>query len=191
MVNLSSRIGPVLAASAAILAYTLAASDALAGGPASLRSTPVQWQHAAPRGGGPGGWHLVRTPGPEKSGDIVSMMRTADLLNSDPDFAGMAIRCQGKAPPQITFVLVTPFKPRSKAKITVATGPAPVSFDGLVIGPGTMVGLPDEAAPLLRSWQTAMTLNVAIVGEETTVKGVVPLAGLAEALTQLETSCPR
>jgi hypothetical protein len=137
------------------------------------------------------GWRLVRTPGPDKEGDTISMMRTADLLNSDPDFAGMMIRCQDKHAPQIAFVVVTPFKPRSKARIAVSTGRSPARFDATIIGPGSMVALPDAAAPLLHLWQAAKTLNVEITGEEATVKGVVPLAGLSDAVAQLETSCVR
>lgn len=171
------------------LAQARPAQDRLA--PEPSRALPVQWKAPGPGGASSSGWHLVRTPGPDKTGDIVSMMRTADLLNSDLDFAGMAIRCQEGARPQIAFVLVTPVKPRSKTRITVTTGPAPVSFDGIVIGPGTMVGLPDEAAPLLQAWQTAKTLKVEIASEDLTVKGAVPLAGLAEAVTRLETSCSR
>ena len=157
----------------------------------ALTILPVQMSSPAPPAAGSSGWQLVRTPGPDKSGDTVSMMRTVDLLNSDPDFAGMAIRCQEKARPQIAFVVIEPFKPRSKATVTVATGPGSSRFDGIVIGPGSMVALPDEAASLLRGWQTAKTLKVEIAGEDLTIKGAVPLVGLAEALNKLETSCPR
>lgn len=154
-----------------------------------LWNLPVQLR--VPESPAPGGWQMVRTPGPDKSGDIVSMMRTADFLNSDPDFAGMAIRCQGKERPQIAFVVIQPFKPRSKTTVTVATGPGPARFEGIVIGPGSMVALPDEAFSLLRTWQTARTLRVEIASEDLTINGAVVLAGLGEAVTKLETSCPR
>lgn len=157
----------------------------------ALNSLPVQFTSRSSRETDSASWHLVRTPGPEKSGDTVSLMRTADLLYSDPDFAGMAIRCQEKSLPQIGFVVVQPFKPRSKARVTVATGQAPATFEGIVIGPGSIVALPDEAGPLLRSWQAAKSLQVEIAGEGLTVKGTVALGGLSEALTRLETSCPR
>jgi len=203
MVNFGRRPPPFFVAAILLFDCTLAASAAApfrvdAGfTTASQRSSvakqlwnlPVQLRSTETTASG--GWQFVRTPGPDKSGDTISMMRTADLLNSDPDFAGMAIRCQEKALPQIAFVVIQPFKPRSKTTVTVATGPNPARFDGIVIGPGSMVALPDEAAALLRAWQAAGTLKVEIAGEDLTIKGAVPLAGLAEALTKLETSCPR
>lgn len=136
-------------------------------------------------------WHLVRTPGPDKQGDTVSIMHTADLLNSDPDFAGMMVRCQEKSDPQVAFVVVTPFKPRSKTRITVSVGETNTSFDGSVVGPGSMVALPTEAASLLRQWQKEAAVKVEIAGPDTTIKGRVSLAGLSEALPRLEASCGR
>lgn len=203
MVNFGLRSPPFIVAAGLLFGCTLAASSA-----APLRvdvgfttvsqrysvakrlwSLPVQLRSTEATAAS--GWQLVRTPGPDKSDDTVSMMRTADLLNSDPDFAGMAIRCRERALPQIAFVVIQPFRPRSKATVTVATGPNPTRFDGIVIGPGSMVALPNEAAALLRAWQAAATLNVEIAGEDLTIKGAVPLSGLAEALTKLETSCAR
>lgn len=203
MVNFGRRPRPFIVAAILLFGCTLAASAAaplrvdVGFTTASKRNSfakqlwtlPVQLRSTEATASS--GWQFVRTPGPDKSGNTVSMMRTADLLNSDPDFAGMAIRCQEKALPQIAFVVIQPFKPRTKATVTVATGPNPARFDGIVIGPGSMVALPDEAAALLHAWQTARTLRVEIAGEDLTIKGAVPLAGLAEALTKLETSCPR
>src|SRR5437870_12087111 len=40
-----------------------------------------------------GGWRLVRTHNPRGGEDAVSVMHTADPFRSDPDFAGLTLRC--------------------------------------------------------------------------------------------------
>jgi hypothetical protein len=137
------------------------------------------------------GWHLVRTPGPEKGIDVVSVMHTADLVQSDPEFAGLAIRCQAKARLQIAFVVITPFHPRSHPDVTVTANRAAMNFKAEVIPPGSMIALPDEAEVLAKGvWQSAKNLSVDIEGEGAKIHGAVSLGNLAGALAQLQASCP-
>jgi hypothetical protein len=97
---------------------------------------PVQLSVAAPEGGLEG-WRLVRTPGPDKN-DIVSIMRTADIMRSDAEFAGIMIRCRAKSAVQIAFVVITPFHPRSHPKITVGINHSKMQFQAEVIAPGSL-----------------------------------------------------
>ena len=40
-----------------------------------------------------GKWRLVRTPNPQGGKEAISIMRGAELSGSDPDFAGLMLRC--------------------------------------------------------------------------------------------------
>lgn len=138
-----------------------------------------------------GRWHLVRTPGPEKSGEVVSIMHTADALQSDPEFAGMLIRCRSKSALQIAFVLITPFRPRTHPKIAVAVNHTSAHFQGEVIPPGSMVALPNEAEVLARGpWQSAGQLTVDIEGDGAKIHGIVSLENLSRAIGFLQANCP-
>jgi hypothetical protein len=137
------------------------------------------------------GWRLVRTPGPDRT-DIVSIMRTADITQSDAEFAGVMIRCRPKSGLQIAFVLITPFHPRSKPKITVGFNRTDMQFQAEVVPPGSLVALPNEAEVLARGvWQSAKELSVDIEGEGTKIHGVVSLANLSAAVSQLQANCPQ
>ena len=152
--------------------------------------TPAQSPTVNPDGGVLGKWRLVRTPGPEK-GDVVSIMHTADALRSDPEFAGMAIRCRPKSGLQIAFVLITPFPPRSHPKVTVAVNQTNVHFQAEVIPPGSMIALPNEAEVLAKgAWQSAKELTVDIEGDGAKIHGIVSLENLSGAIAQLQASCP-
>lgn len=152
---------------------------------------PVQASVDYPGGDALGKWRLVRTPGPKKNGDIVSIMRTADALRSDPEFAGLVIRCRPKSALQIAFVLITPFPPRTHPKITVAVNHASVHFQGEVIPPGSMLALPNEAEVLAKGpWRSAKELNVDIEGDGAKIHGIVSLENLSGAIAYLQANCP-
>ena len=151
---------------------------------------PVQATVPSPANGPMGRWHLVRTPGPEKNGHIVSIMHTAEALQSDPEFAGMVIRCLPKSVLQIAFVLITPFPPRTHPNIAVAVNHVSTRFKGEVIPPGSMVALPNEAQVLARGpWLSADRLVVEIEGSGTKIHGVVLLKNLSGALLHLQANC--
>jgi hypothetical protein len=137
------------------------------------------------------GWKLVRTPGPDRT-EIVSTMRTADLMQSDAEFAGMMVRCRPKSGLQIAFAVITPLHPRSHPKITLTVNASPMRFDGEVIPPGSLVALPGEAEVLARgAWQSAKELAIDIDGDGGKIHGVVPLENLSAAVAQLQASCPQ
>lgn len=116
-------------------------------------------------------------------------MRTADLLDSDPDFAGMMVRCHDKGRFQIGFIVITPYQPRSKLTVTASVGSSAKDFSAIAVAPGSLVTLPAEASALLPTWQAAERLKVEIKDQKTKVSGFINLKGLGEALTQLQSSC--
>ena len=137
-----------------------------------------------------GPWHLVRTPAPENK-ETVSIMRTGELLKSDPDFAGLMIRCRGAAGLQIGFVVISPFPPKSQPQVTISTGQDKLRFKASVIPPGTIVSLPDEADVLVQGpWQSARSLTVQIKGDSADIHGTVSLDQLSQAVALLRANCP-
>ena len=138
-----------------------------------------------------GNWRLVRTPGPEHT-EVVSIMRTADFLKSDPDFAGMMIRCSQTGSLQIGFITIRPFPPRAKPKVTISAGKSPqVHFDASVLPSGSIIGLPHEAEVLANGvWQSARKLTVDINGEGAKIHGIVSISKLAKAIAYLRANCP-
>ena len=140
--------------------------------------------------GGIGRWRLVRTPGPNGEA-VVSIMKTAEALQSDAEFAGMMIRCRDTGGLQVAFVLVTPFGPRSKPQITVHDARQSRTFEASVLPTGTILGLPPDGGVLITgSWRNAKKLSVQIAGEGTIIRGEVLLDSLSPALDLLAANCP-
>ena len=137
-----------------------------------------------------GPWHLVRTPAPDNK-ETVSIMRTGELLKSDPDFAGLMIKCRQPTGLQIGFVVIPPFPPKSQPRVTISTGKSSLQFKASVIAPGTIVTLPNEADALVQGpWQSAQTLTVRIKGDEADIHGAVSLKQLSGAVALLQANCP-
>ena len=138
-----------------------------------------------------GRWQLVRTPGPERVGETVSIMHTADALKSDPDFVGMMIRCREKSALQIGFIVIRPFPPRTHPRVSISTGRSKIHLQASIVPPGNMVSLPDEAQVLAKgAWQSVNQMAVAIEGDGVKIHGVVPLENLAKAIALLQANCP-
>jgi len=135
------------------------------------------------------GWRLVRTPGLE-GGQSVSIMRTADGLHSDPGLAGLSLHC-GQNGPEILIVVVLPFAPRSQPKVKIGGGANMVEFDASVLPSGAVLQLPKTAMALADGqWQSLADLVVEIKDRDTTIRGVIPVNGLGDALKTLKTYCP-
>jgi hypothetical protein len=144
---------------------------------------------------GIGSWRLVRTTNPATGVDTVSIMRTADIVKSDIDLAGLMLRC-AQSNFDVIVVLVRPLPPRAHPKVTVSIGGSSVEFTATVVPPGAEVLLPADASALASGpWQTAPQLSVqiaAVDGDEqpAPVQGVIPLAGLGSAIPLLLSNCP-
>jgi hypothetical protein len=157
----------------------------VSGGDHFGRILRVQGDH----GNSIGGWQLVRTPGPEKR-DIISIMHVADTLKSDPDFAGLMIRCRPKSQLQIGLILVRPFPPRAHLRVSISAGSTPVKLEASVVPPGSVLILPDEAGILAKGpWQSANQLSVDIEDTGEKIHGVVPLEDLKNAISFLQSNC--
>jgi hypothetical protein len=136
----------------------------------------------------------VRTPNPATGADTVSIMRTADIVKSDIDLAGLMLRC-AQSNFEVIVVLVRPLPPRAHPKVT-PTGGSSVDFTATVVPPGAEVLLPADASALASGpWQTAPELSVQIAatdgGEPSApVQGIIPLAGLSNAIPLLLSNCP-
>src|SRR5216684_3966317 len=67
-------------------------------------------------------WLLVKTPNPQGGPEAVAIMRTADMPRSDPDLAGLMVRCKEKPGLEVLLALVRPFPPRTKRDVVVTLG---------------------------------------------------------------------
>src|SRR5262249_43562334 len=119
--------------------------------PGDHRSSPME------------GWRLVRTPNPAGGTDAVSIMHTPDLRRSDPDFAGLMIRC-GKMGNEVLIVVITPFSPRARPQVELGNASLGINLEGKVVPPGASVLLPSEANALANGpWQSDVEVSVRVV----------------------------
>jgi hypothetical protein len=137
-------------------------------------------------------WRLVRTPHPGGGGpDAVAIMRTADTARSDPDLAGLMIRCADKPGLEVLLALVRPLPPRSKRDVVVISGTTQSVLHAEASSTGTALILSTEATAFTTGpWQGLKELAVTIKDPETEIRGVIPLGGLAPAMAKLSASCP-
>jgi hypothetical protein len=137
-----------------------------------------------------GTWRLVRTPSPRGGPGEVSITQTADASRSDIDLVGLMLRCSDTGF-NVLVIFLKPFPPRAHPKVKLTTGSDTVQLDATVVSPGVAILLPPEAAALVNgSWQTFSELAMEIDDGSGVVRGVIPLAGLGQALSLLTTSCP-
>jgi hypothetical protein len=152
-------------------------------------ASPVPAAPAEPAVGG--GWKLIRAPNPRGGADAVAMIRTADLSRSDPDLAGVMLRCAGMDLEVLT-VMLRPRPPRARPKITFRVNATAATFDGSVVSPGALLLLPPAVATLVRGpWQAASEVRITVEDETGKVEGTVPLAGVGAAVASLMGSCAR
>jgi hypothetical protein len=136
-------------------------------------------------------WPLIRTPRPNGGPDAVAIMRTADTAQSDPDLAGLMIRCQEKLGLEVVLALLRPFPPRSKKDVVVNLGATEAILHAETSTPGTALVLPIDATFFtIGPWRHLKQLSVEIRDSESNVRGVIPLDGIAPALAKLSASCP-
>jgi hypothetical protein len=134
-------------------------------------------------------WRLVRAPDPIGGREAISVTRTADVSKSDPEFAGLMLRC-GERSIEVLIVLVRAFQPRFHPKVEVSAGSATAEFTASVVSPEVLLLLPHEATALAAGpWQAATELAVTVEDERGAIRGVVPLTGLGNALALLKSNC--
>jgi hypothetical protein len=136
-----------------------------------------------------GRWRLVRTPHPQGGKDAISIVRSGEFAGSDPDFAGLMIRC-GEHDIEVLIAVIRPFGARAHPKVTLETG-ATSTFDAAVVSPGVLLLLPTAVSAMARgAWLTASNVTVSVTDEQQqTIRGKVLLADLSPALNLLQASC--
>jgi len=136
-------------------------------------------------------WPLVRTPNPKGGADAVAILRTADTAQSDPDLAGLMIRCAEKSGLEVLLALVRPFPPRTKTDVVVITGTTQSVLHAEAASPGTALVLPIEATAFTSGpWRGLKELAVTIRHPEAEIHGMIPLDGVTSAIAKLSASCP-
>jgi hypothetical protein len=136
-------------------------------------------------------WSLVVTHPPKGGRDAVAIMRTADTSRSDLDLAGLMIRCAEKSGFEVLLAVLRPFPPRAQREVVIDSGTTQVTLQTKISSPGTAFVLPVEATAFTTGpWQGLKELTVAIKDPDMDIRGVIPLDGIASAMTRLSTSCP-
>jgi hypothetical protein len=146
---------------------------------------------AAPAEDGAAAWRLIRTSRPNGAADAVAIMRTADTTRSDPDLAGLMIRCQEKPGLEVVLALVRPFPPRSKRDVVVNSGAAESVLHAESSPPGTALVLPVDAAAFTTGpFRELKLLSVRIKDPENDIRGIIPLDGVGSAIARVSANCP-
>ena len=131
------------------------------------------------------GWHFVRTRNPHGGADAISIMHTADTSRSDLDLAGLMVRCS-ESGAEVVIVFLRTLPLRARPHVVFGKPGNETQFEATVAPPGTAVLLPRDASDLVSgSWQVVSDLFIRIDDGNTTVRGVVALAGLQAAFKVL------
>jgi hypothetical protein len=137
-----------------------------------------------------GGWQLVKTKDPSGGPDAVSVMHVADAKRSDIGLAGLSLQC-GRQGIEVLLIVLERMS-RGEPKVTLTSGNGRIAvFNASVVQTGQALLLPRNAAEFAtRDWQQANELSVEIEGKSTSIRGTVPIGGLAVAYQLLTESCP-
>lgn len=136
-------------------------------------------------------WPLVRTPHPQGGPEAVSIMRTADTTRSDPELAGLMIRCAEKPGLEAILALLRPIPPRSKRDVVVTAGTAQVLLHAEVTSAGAALLLPIETSTFTTGpWRSSKEIAVTIKDPDGEIRGVIPIDGIGPAMARLSGNCP-
>jgi hypothetical protein len=132
----------------------------------------------------------LRTANPRSGRESIAVSHAPDLLRSDPELAGMMLRCTA-GDIELLFVLVQPLSPRTRPQVTLNFEGKSLRFEAAVVPPGTSIRLPPDAAALAGGvWQSTSELSLVIDdGATTKINGVVILQGLRSAYAALGAAC--
>jgi hypothetical protein len=132
-----------------------------------------------------GKWRLFRTPNPRDGQDVISVMTTAELSGSDPDFAGLDIRCLGQDFEILVF-LIRPLPPRARPLVEIGGK----KFQGSVVSPGTAILLPLDATAFAKEqWRSLSSLSINVDDVDKKTHGTISLEGFNAALQTLVGKC--
>jgi hypothetical protein len=151
---------------------------------------PKASSDAAPADEGTTTWRLIRTPRPNGGSDAMAIMRTADTTRSDPDLAGLMIRCQEKLGMEVVLALVRPFPPRSKRDVVVNLGTTETILHAETSPAGTALVLPIDATAFTTGpFRELSRLSIKINDPEGDIRGATPLDGIGPAIASLSANC--
>jgi hypothetical protein len=140
---------------------------------------------------GASAWRLTRTPRPNGAADAIAVMRTANTTQSDPDLAGLLIRCQEKPGLEVMLALVRPFPPRSKRDVVIHSGRTETMLHAETSSTGTALVLPIDAMAFTTGpFRDLNQLAIKISDPENDIRGIVPLDGIGPAIAKLLANCP-
>ena len=135
-------------------------------------------------------WRLARTPDPARGRESFSITKIADANRSDPDVAGLMLRCGEGATTEVLVVLAEPLRSRTHPKVTVSAGATTTPFTASVVTPGDLVLLPEKASALVEhAWRSSAELAVAIADDHHSLRGVIPLTDIGTAMQTLQSNC--
>jgi hypothetical protein len=142
------------------------------------------------RAAAPSGWKFTRAQGAKDGESFAAIMKTADTAQSDPDFAGLIVRCTPQGKVDVLVALIRPFPPRSHPQVTVAASGFSRTFEASMAAAGAAVLLPEEVSAFAAGkWQTTPSVAISVQGSGSEIKGVVTLNGLREAYNSLLANC--
>jgi hypothetical protein len=127
---------------------------------------------------------------PNGGPQAVAIMRTADTTQSDPDLAGLVIRCQENPGLELLLALVWPLPPRSRRDVIVTSRTTQSILHAKLSTPGTALALPVDASAFTTGpWRGLKEFGVRINDPEGDIHGVIRLDGIAPAIAKLTASC--
>jgi hypothetical protein len=116
-------------------------------------------------------------------------MHTVSFERSDPDLAGLIIRCT-ESDLEVLIALISPFPLRARPQVTLTAGGIATHLEAKVAPPGTALLLPSEATALANgAWKSVRDLSLQVTEEGVAIRGVVTLEGLPSALQSLSIEC--
>jgi hypothetical protein len=131
------------------------------------------------------GWRIIAARGEADPAYSRAIMHVADVARSDPRLAGLMLRC-GKTGVEPVIVVVEPFSPQARPKITLRAGAEEFYFRGIPVAAGAGLRMPAESVDLATGlWRRASEVWIKISDRDVDVDGVVGLSGFAEALQAL------
>jgi hypothetical protein len=136
-------------------------------------------------------WRIVHTKAADGVTETTAILRVADVLKSDPRLAGLMLRCtkQGIEP---VIVVVEPFSPQARPKITLRADDQELYFEGKPLPTGAGLRIPADGLTLISGpWRGAPELRIGISEGGAEMSGVVDLAGLTQAIQSLDNCAGR
>jgi hypothetical protein len=136
-------------------------------------------------------WPVIKAPRPNGPGDAVAIMRTADTSQSDPDLAGLMLRCGEKSKIEVLLALVRPVPPRSKRDVSINLDSAETVIPAEALPTGMALVLPIDGTIFTTGpWRELKQLSVRIHDPDGDIRGTISLEGLGPAMARLGSSCP-